>query len=48
MDLMWSRELGMDEANVRSTLSAQRGRGQTAPARCARAAEQVEDGFDVE
>ena len=39
----------LGEANVRSTLSAQRGRDQTASARAVlRAAEQVEDGFDAE
>ncbi|MGE5161704.1 MAG: hypothetical protein ACM3O5_09370 [Betaproteobacteria bacterium] len=38
----------LGEANVRSTLSAQRGRDQTADARGSARVEQVEDGFDAE
>jgi hypothetical protein len=46
---MWNRTQGLAEANVRSTLSAKRDRHQPYPARAVlRAAETVEDGFDVE
>jgi hypothetical protein len=46
---MRSEDRGRGDANVRGTLSAQRGGDQTVPVRAVlRAAEQVEDGFDAE
>jgi hypothetical protein len=46
---MRSEHRGLGDANVRSSLSAERGGDQTALARAVlRAAEQVEDGFDAE